>query len=193
MSSFLGDSAESERADEMRASDRADHGYVMNLTEAWTHQPALHDAIRDLIGASGDAAGLSFRQRGVVIAACASTLGDSYCSLAWGTRLAGETSAEVAAGVVAGDDSGLDPADAALARWARLVATDPSATTEADVDDLRAAGFDDARILAVTAFVAARLAFSTINGAVGARPDAELAAAAPAPLRAQVTYGRPPT
>ena len=35
---------------------------------------------------------------------------------------------------------------------------------------LRDAGFDDAQIFAITVFVAARLAFSTVNDALGARP-----------------------
>ena len=33
--------------------------------------------------------GLTFRQRGILVTAAASTLGDSYCSLAWGGKLAG--------------------------------------------------------------------------------------------------------
>ena len=44
------------------------------------------------------AAGLSFRDRGLLVSAAASTMGDSYCSLAWGNRLAGASDADVAAG-----------------------------------------------------------------------------------------------
>jgi hypothetical protein len=33
------------------------------------------------------ASGLSFRQRGILVTAAASALGDSYCSLAWGGKL----------------------------------------------------------------------------------------------------------
>jgi hypothetical protein len=43
-----------------------------------------------------------------------------------------------------------------------------------------------------TAFIDFRLAFSTINDALGAAPDLEVAAAAPEPVRAAVSYGRPP-
>jgi len=35
------------------------------------------------------------------------------------------------------------------------------------------AGFDDAQILNLTMFVALRIAFSTVNGALGARPEPE--------------------
>ncbi len=56
---------------------------------------------------------------------------------------------------------------------------------------LREAGLDDGQIFAVTAFVALRLAFSTVNDALGAQPDAQLAESQPAQTRQLVTYGRP--
>lgn len=80
------------------------------------HQPALHDGLRDLIGQAATAASLTVRQRGILITGCASALGDAYCSLAWGTKLAGEAGAEVAAGVLQETDGGLDASERALAR-----------------------------------------------------------------------------
>ena len=50
---------------------------------------------------------------------------------------------------------------------------------------------DDGQIFAVTAFVALRLAFSTVNDALGAQPDALLAQALPAEVREAVSFGRP--
>lgn len=79
----------------------------------------------------------------------------------------------------------------ALARWARLVARDPNATTEADVQALRDVGFDDRQVFAATTFVALRIAFSTVNDALGALPDRRLADDAPPAVRAAATYGRP--
>jgi SAM-dependent methyltransferase/alkylhydroperoxidase family enzyme len=171
--------------------DLEDVGYVMNASKLWAHQPAAHAGLFDLLGQAARAASLTFRQRGILVAACASALGDSYCSLAWGNKLAGEAGAEVAAGVLRGDDGGLDPAEQALARWARQVARDPSGTGAADVDALRAAGYDDDQIFAITLFVAIRIAFSAVNDALGARPDRELGATVPKPIRDAVTYGRP--
>jgi alkylhydroperoxidase family enzyme len=175
------------------AADLAAHGYVMNLTRLWSHLPATKVKLFEVVDELAEAAGLTFRQRGVLVAATASTIGDSYCALAWGTRLAAEAGADAAAGVVACQDGGLDdPADRALATWARRLLTDPTATAPDDLQPLRDAGFDDARLLAVTAFVALRRAFSTVNAALGARPDAELVAAAPPQVVDAVTYGRPP-
>lgn len=171
--------------------DIADLGYVMNLSRLWAYQPGSLSIYRDLLGQVASAGGLTFRQRGILISACAATMGDSYCSLAWGSRLAGETDAETAAGVLTGDDGKLTPAEQAMARWARTVARDPNAASEADVRMLREAGFSDAEIFAITLFVALRLAFSTVNDALGARPDAAYRSAAPAAVLEAVTYGRP--
>ena len=78
-----------------------------------------------------------------------------------------------------------------MAAWARKVATDPNATTPADIQALRDAGLDDGQIFAITAFVSLRLAFSTINDSLGAQPDAQLALSLPQEVREAVTYGRP--
>jgi hypothetical protein len=59
-----------------------------------------------------------------------------------------------------------------------------------DVAALRDAGFDDAAIFAMTAYVA-RIAFSTVNDALGARPDALLGESVPDAVHAAVGYGRP--
>ncbi len=78
-------------------------------------------------------ASLTFRQRAILVTACASALGDSYCSLAWGKKLAGDAGATVAEGVLRGDDAALDDTERVLARWARQLARDPNSTTAADV------------------------------------------------------------
>ena len=190
---FLDEAAPSPEVQRLYDDDVEGYGYVMNLSRLWGHLPGSQDGLSDLLSQATDAASLSFRQRALLVTACASAFGDSYCSLAWGKRLAVDAEAgdEVAAGVLRGDDDGLDPAEAALTRWARLVARDPNATTAADVQALRDAGFDDGQIFAITTFVALRIAFSTINDALGARPDRELADAAPAAVYEAVTFGRP--
>ncbi len=138
-----------------------------------------------------EASGLTVRQRGILVTAAASTLGDSYCSLAWGGKLARASDPALAAGVLTGDDAGLTDQEKAIADWARRVAGDPNATTPADVQALRDCGLDDGQIFAITAFVALRLAFSTVNDSLGAQPDAELVRSLPGEVREAVTYGRP--
>jgi alkylhydroperoxidase family enzyme len=165
-------------------------GYVMNLTRVWAQVPVAHAAFTEALGEAAQAGLLTLRQRGVLITACAATLGDSYCSLAWGAKLAGEAGPEVAGAVLRGEEPP-DPQDIELARWARQVAGDPNGTRPEDVQRLRDVGLTEQQIFAATLFVALRLAFSTVNDALGALPDAELSAAAPGPVRDAVSYGRP--
>jgi uncharacterized peroxidase-related enzyme len=188
---FLAEPALTPEVEAYFASDLVDHGYVMNLSRVWAQSPAAHDTLFGLLADMVSAAGLTFRQRGILIAATASTIGDSYCALAWGGRLATAAGEEVAAAVLRGDDGVLDAADAALAAWARTVAGNPSATTPADLEPLRSAGFDDRQIFAITVFVALRRAFSTVNDALGPLPDHQLRADAPPAVGEAVTFGRP--
>ena len=188
---FLAPPPVTPEVERMFAHDLHQVGYVMNLSHAWAHLPGAHDALFALFDQAAAAGGLTFRQRGVLIAASASTLGDPHCALAWGTRLATETGDEVAAAVLRGDDGALDERDQALARWARQLAADPGGADADDVQALRAAGYDDRQIFAITLYVALRIAFSAVNDALGARPNAETVQAAPAAVRGTVTYGRP--
>jgi alkylhydroperoxidase family enzyme len=188
---FLDDPEPTADVRRMYDDDVEQRGYVMNLSRVWAHQPVLNQGISDLMGRAAGAASLTLRQRGILITACASALGDSYCSLAWGNKLAGEAGAEVAAGVLQETDAGLDASECALARWARKVARDPNATGAGDVQALRDAGHDDAQIAAITIFIALRIAFSTVNDALGARPDAALVETGPPLVSGAVTFGRP--
>lgn len=169
----------------------ADAGFVMNASRLWAYQPATHDRLFQLMQQSIEPLGLTRRQRGILITACASTLGDAYCSLAWGTKLAEDADAATAAAVLRGDDGDLSMSEQAMAAWARTVAGDPNRATGADVQALRDAGYGDEQIFAITVFVALRLAFSTVNDALGARPDAAYRSLAPAAVRDAVGYGRP--
>ncbi len=188
---YLTEPGPSPERDAMYDSDLDGLGYVMNLTRVWAQVPDANHAFGALLARAAEAGGLTFRQRGVLVSACASTLGDSYCSMAWGIKLAGVSSATVAAGVVTGDDSGLTAQEQTLAAWARAVARDPNGTSHSDVQALRDAGFDDQQIFAITLFVALRMAFSTVNDALGALPDAALDDRAPEELKNAVTFGRP--
>ena len=189
--SFLAAAPSSPGATRLFDDDLQGLGYVMNTSRLWAHDPAALDRLSELLGHVVDAGSLTFRQRGILVTACASALGDSYCSLAWGQKLASAAGTDLAVGVLRGDDEALDGADRALARWARQLARDPNATTADDVQSLRDAGFDDAQIFAISAFVALRIAFSTVNDALGVQPDRQLGVDVPEAVRDAVTFGRP--
>lgn len=189
--SFLGEPPVSPQAEALYDDDLKDDGYVWNVTRLWAHQPDTMNELFDLMSQAFKPSGLSFRQRAILVTAAASTLGDSYCSLAWGGKLGKASDATLAAGVLNGSDTGLTDQEKAMAAWARKLASDPNATTQADIQALRDSGLDDGQIFAITVFVALRLAFSTINDALGAQPDAQLAQALPPGIRNAVTFGRP--
>jgi len=172
--------------------DENDFGFVMNVSRLWAYQPETVSHLFDVMSEAFKASGLDFRHRGLLVLATASTLGDSYCSLAWGYKLANIDAGESAATVLLGNDDDLAPEERAMVTWARKVVRDPNSTTSADIQHVRDAGFTDAQIFAITTFVALRMAFSTVNDSLGALPDAQLLTLAPDRVVQSVTYGRRP-
>jgi uncharacterized peroxidase-related enzyme len=183
-----------ETAEVYRAS-QASQGFVMNLTKAWAWRPDVFDGFAALRNQLSGQSSFSKRELAVMVCAAAAELGDSYCSLAWGRTLAGEVGADAAAAVIDGAPAAdlLTARDRALATWARQVVRDPNATTQADVDALRAAGLSDRDVFEATVFIAFRIAFSTVNDALGVHPDRELLDQVPAGVRSSVAFGRAAT
>ncbi|HMK64141.1 MAG TPA: hypothetical protein VK386_11010, partial [Acidimicrobiales bacterium] len=178
-------------AQQLLEADVSGVGYATNVSRLWAQLPAALNGLAELMGRATRASSLSSGQRAVLVAATASALGDSYCSMAWGKKLAAATSPDVAAGVLRGGEAGLDDVGQALAKWARLVTGNPNAISAQDVQALRDVGYDDPQIFAITLFVALRLAFSSVNDALGTLPDQELWASLPESVRSAVSFGRP--
>lgn len=192
---FLAEPPATEQVTAAYAQDVAADGYVNNATRMWCWRPDVLEAFAALRARLLAETSLSARELAVIVASTAAARGDSYCSLAWGTRLAALSDEATAASVLLGDEPGgdrLSDREAALASWARQVVRDPNATAPADVDGLRRLGITDREIFEATALVGFRLAFSTVNDALGAPPDLQLATAAPQPVRDAVTFGRLP-
>jgi hypothetical protein len=57
--------------------DLADGGHVWNVSRLWAHQPETVERLFELMSAAFRPSGLSFRQRGILVIAAASALGDS--------------------------------------------------------------------------------------------------------------------
>lgn len=173
--------------------NQAAQGFVMNLMSAWAWRPDVSEAFAALRNQLTASAGLSRRDQAVLVCATAGQLRDAYCSLAWGKTLAVEAGAAPAAAVLTcRDDPAFTGRDRALVAWARKVVKDPNSTASSDVNVLRTAGLNDRTIFEATAFIAFRLAFSTVNAALGVNPDWQLVHAAPPEIRSAVTYGRLP-
>ena len=170
---FLGTPADTEESRPLAEEDLADLGFVTQATALWMHDPGAMTALFELIVPTGRAAGLSVPERGIATIVGTALAGDTYCPLAWGDKLAKAATPEIAASVLLGSDDLLDDRGRAVAEWTRIVGGAPTSATPADVDRLRAVGFDNAEILRLTLFIALRIAFSTTNGALGARPEEE--------------------
>ena len=171
--------------------DLAAQGYVANYTRAFSTRPdvlqgwlALKDAITS---------GMDPRLYELATVAAATAIRSSYCSLVHGNILAaGHYPAETVAGI-AGEGDGaagaLDPADAAVVRFARKVAKEADQITPEDVGELRGLGLSDADVFNVILAAAARCFFSKVLDATGTQPDAALHDL-PDQLRAALTVGR---
>lgn len=190
---LIGEPPPGDDRDAAYEADRESDGYVWNVTRLWGWRADVYRDFAALRTGLMSSSSLTDRDWAVLVTATASQLGDSYCSLAWGSKLAALADAETAARLLEDAEApGLSEREQALAAWARRLVTDPNSTTAEDVARLRAVGLDDREVFEATAFVAFRLAFSTVNDALGARPDRQLADAAPEPVRAAARYGRPP-
>jgi uncharacterized peroxidase-related enzyme len=191
---FLGEPPQNSERDVAFDEDRQADGYVNNVTRLWCWRLDLANAFVALRSDLMRSSALTDRDWAVLVTSTASELKDSYCSLAWGVRLAKLTDEATAARMLANESAAdLSEREAALGEWARRVVRDPNATTQADIDRLRELGLEDREIFEATAFIAFRLAFSTINDALGALPDKQLADGAAGLVRDAVDYGRAPS
>jgi alkylhydroperoxidase family enzyme len=172
--------------------DVAEDGYVGHSTRAWCWRPDVLAKLLDMRGTLLKSSTLSQREIAVIVATTVSGRRDAYCSLAWGTQLSTLADAETAAAVLRGEDPPLSVREAGLVDWVRAVLADPNATTETDVQALRVAGFSEREIFEATTLIGLRIAFSTINDALGLAPDHQLVERAPAAVRDAVTFGRAP-
>jgi uncharacterized peroxidase-related enzyme len=169
--------------------DLAAQGYVANFTRAFSGRPEVLQGWLGLKNAI--TSGMDSRLYELATVAAATAIRSSYCSLVHGQILA--TSYYPAEKVIslAADDVGgaLDPADAAVARFARKVAQEAEKITQEDVDDLRDLGFSDADVFNIILAAAARCFFSKVLDATGTLPDAALHEI-PEELRSALTVGR---
>lgn len=190
---FIGTPPPDDAVARMNASDVQQLGYVMNLTTLWAWRPDVYEDFIALRQRLTETSSLSARELAVIVTASAASLGDSYCSLAWGRKLAALADPVVAESVL--QDlwcESMTDRERALASWARQVVMDPNGATQRHVDALRRAGLSEREIVEATMFAALRLAFSTVNDALGVSPDWQLAESAPPEIARAVRFGRRP-
>ncbi len=70
--SFLKEPPVSDQVQELYNDDLADSGYVWNVSRLWAHQPDTLKRLFELMSAAFTPSGLTYRQRGILVAAAAS-------------------------------------------------------------------------------------------------------------------------
>lgn len=191
---FIDEAPASENVSTLYERSTQDSGYVSNFLRVWSWRPDVFDAFYESRRLVMQNTNLSKEDIAIVNATAAATRRDSYCSLAWGAKVADLVSPEAAREVLLGERNvALDERKAALLDWTRAVVADPNGTTQQDVDRLRRVGLTDREIFEATFLAAARIAFTAVNSALGASPDRQLESEAPAVVLESVSYGRPVT
>jgi uncharacterized peroxidase-related enzyme len=127
-------------------------GLVPNMTRAMANSPAVLDGYLQLSGALARGS-LSARLREQISLAVAQANGCGYCLAAHSTigRMVGLTAEQVRDSRLG---TAIDPKADALIRFALKVVQARGQVSDADLDEVRAAGFDDGVIAEVVAHVA---------------------------------------
>lgn len=173
----------------MYASEEEDWGYVPDFAMVFCHRPKVMERWGELL--TEIRRPVDARRIELATFVAAYELRHSPCSLAHGAKLAKIIGKEAVLAIAAGrEDEVLDPADAAILRYARQVARDASKITAADIEDLRAHGLGDDEIFDIAANAASRCFLTKLLDALGADADSGLMKLDP-DLRRALTVGRP--
>lgn len=165
------------------------YGYVPNYAKIFSHRPDVMALWADLL--HGIRQHVDGRRFELVTLAAAHALRNSYCCLAHGKALTEFYSAEQIQALIDDADSGpLSAAEAAMMRFARKVARDPSRITAGEVGVLREHGFSDTEIFDIAAIAAARTFFASLCDSLGAEADVTYMDMEDG-LRHALTVGRP--
>jgi uncharacterized peroxidase-related enzyme len=151
-------------------------GFVPNVFRALARRPAelrafldYHDALMEKTD------GLTKAERELVVVATSGANHCTYCVVAHGAILRVRTKDPEIADRVATNPYSveLDPRGRAIVDLALLIATDPSALTEAELDDARAAGLTDDEIWDVGAITALFAMSNRLAHLTALRPNPE--------------------
>ena len=140
------------RAKELLGAVKSKLGLVPNLTRAMATAPAVLDGYLQFSGALGKGT-LPAKVREQLALAIAEANGCDYCLAAHSTigKMVGLTAEQVRDSRLG---TAVDPKTDSLIRFARRVVETRGRVTDADLEDVRAAGFDDGAIAEVVAHVA---------------------------------------
>lgn len=175
--SFISTAAPGQATDEVAALYsrlQGDADYLPNYARVFCHRPGLMAHIGTTMRALKDP--MEPRLWCLVNLAAARASRSSYCSLAFAKRLILKHFSEnELLTILRGDENSAASAKERVAMaFAARVARDSSAIGKKDIEQLRAAGFDDTQVFDLAAAAAWRCFFARLPDALGARPDRAL-------------------
>jgi uncharacterized peroxidase-related enzyme len=152
--------------------DQNNFGFVPNHAKVFSLRPDVLAAWRAFQGSIRK--NLRLRTYELVTLAAAEALDCRYCLLAHGAILNdnGVSVDQLRAILTDFHDAGLEPAEVAMMDFAQKIARSANEMTQADVDELRAMGFEDVEILDITLTATMRCFASKTFNALGAVSDA---------------------
>ncbi len=178
---------------EIYARQKAQLGFVMSTAACMTPRPDLLPVYMDFV--SKMRGGFSLGERGwqLITFIAAKHVPSTYCSMVYGKQLIDVLGSKEKVLAVQRDfrNAGLAPKDVAMLAYAEKVVLDASNITQADVDQVRAAGFTDQEICDIALCAAFRCFISRFFDAMGAGPEPEFIDADET-FRAAMTVGRAP-
>ena len=176
--------------EEMYAENLEAMGYLPNYVKIFSHRPEVMAAWGTLLRSIES--NMDARHYELVTLVAARALDSSYCMLAHGSILCEQFYSPEQLARIATDyrTADLTPAEVAMMAFAEQVVRDPLASTQHDINTLRAHGFSDAKIFDITATAAARCFITKTNDALGVEPD-ENYLTLDKNLREALTVGRP--
>lgn len=170
---FLKTIAESEATGpiaEIYARQQAQMGFVMETAKCMTTRPDLLPVYMDFVAKLRG--GFSLGERGwkLITFIAAKHVPSTYCSLVYGQQLVADLGSKEKVMAVQEDfrSAGLSPKDVAMLAYAEKVVLAAAKITQADVDQVRAAGFTDHEICDIAFCAAFRCFISRFFDAMGA-------------------------
>jgi uncharacterized peroxidase-related enzyme len=184
------ESATGETAD-YYASQRAAWGFLPEYVYAFGGRPDVAAAWNTLNYAIRS--GMDRRQFELATIAAARVLRSTACTVAHSKFLRDVCDDQATLELIAQDPTGgaLEPRDRVIYQFAAKVATDASSIAQTDVDELRAAGLNDADVVSIVYAAGARAFFTKVLDGVGVQPDPQTARTFDDGLLASMIVGRP--
>jgi uncharacterized peroxidase-related enzyme len=149
-------------------------GFIMEATQCWSTRPEIMKLWLTFFDHLKSRLSISQCDWRLITFVAAQRIPSTYCSLVYGRQLVDDLGSEEKVLAVQKDfrAAGLSERDVAMLAYAEKVSANAASIAEADIEDLRAAGLDDAEIFDIALCAGIRCFLSRFFDAVGAEPDA---------------------